>query len=294
MNRRDLLLATGAAALGLSTFPLGWAAAADKKKQKVLYFSRSAGFVHPMVICKGDEPSVSDKVLTELGAKNGFDVVCTQDGAVFDGDLDQYDCIVFYTSGNLCNKSEKPQPGEPMSAEGKAKFMAAIEAGKGFVGLHSATDSFRTPAIDPYIAMIGGEFLGHDAQQKAKMKIVDQKFPGMAGLGDGYEMMEEWYAFVKFNPDLHVIMVQETEGMKGKNYQRPAFPATWARMQGKGRVFYTSMGHREDVITGPIFAQVVLGGLSWAMHNAEANVTPNFAEVTPGANQLRRPAPPDA
>jgi uncharacterized protein len=294
MNRRDLLLTAGAAALGLSAFPFGWAAAADKKKQKVLYFSRSAGFVHPMVIRKADGLSVSDKVLIELGEKNGFEVVCSQDGAVFDGDLDQYDCIAFYTSGNLCGKSEKPQPGEPMSPEGKQKLLAAIEAGKGFVGIHSATDSFRTPAIDPYIAMLGGEFLGHDKQQEAKMKVVDAKFPGMAGFKDGFEMMEEWYAFVKFNPDLHVIMVQETETMKGKNYQRPSYPATWARMQGKGRVFYTSLGHREDVITGPTFAQVVLGGLSWTMRNVDADVTPNMAQVTPGANLLRRPAPPES
>ncbi len=281
MNRRDMLLTTGAAALGISTFPFGWAAAADKKKQKVLYFSRSAGFVHPMVIPQADGKSVSDKVLIGLGEKNGFDVTCSQDGAVFDGDLDQYDCLVFYTSGNLCNKSEKPQPGQPMSEEGKKKFLAAIEAGKGFVGIHSATDSFRTPSVDPYIAMIGGEFLGHDSQQKAKQKLVDPKFPGMASFGDGFEMMEEWYAFVKFAPDLHVIFVQETAGMKGKNYQRPPYPSTWARMQGKGRVFYTALGHREDVITGPVFAQIVLGGLSWAMRNADADVTPNIAQVTP-------------
>ena len=293
MNRRDMLLTTGAAALGLSAFPFGWAAAADKKKQKVLYFSRSAGFVHPMVIRKEDGLSVSDKVLIALGQKNGFEVVCTQDGAVFDGDLDQYDCFAFYTSGNLTGKSDKPQPGEPMSPEGKDRFMAAIEAGKGFVGIHSATDSFRSSAIDRYIAMIGGEFLGHNAQQKAKMKVTDPKFPGMAGLGDGFEMMEEWYAFVKFASDLHVILVQETEGMKGTNYQRPSYPATWARMQGKGRVFYTSLGHREDVITGPEFAQVLLGGLSWTMRNVEADVTPNVAQVTPGANLLRRPAPPE-
>jgi uncharacterized protein len=294
MNRREMLLTTGAAALGLSAFPFGWAAAADKKKQKVLYFSRSAGFVHPMVIRKEDGLSVSDKVLKALGEKNGFEVVCEQDGAVFDGDLDQYDCFAFYTSGNLTNKSEKPQPGEPMSPAGKEKFMAAIAAGKGFVGIHSATDSFRTSGVDPYIAMLGGEFLGHNAQQEALMKVVDPKFAGMAGLGDGFKMMEEWYAFVKFNPDLHVIMVQETEGMKGANYQRPAYPATWARMQGKGRVFYTSLGHREDVITGPTFAQVLLGGLSWTMGNVEADVTPNMAQVTPGANLLRRPAPPES
>ena len=183
MNRRDMLLTTGAAALGLSAFPFGWAAAADKKKQKVLYFSRSAGFVHPMVIRKEDGLSVSDKVLIGLGEKNGFEVVCAQDGAVFDGDLDQYDCFAFYTSGNLTAKSREAAARRAHVAAGKEKLMAAIAAGKGFVGIHSATDSFRTKGIDPYIAMIGGEFLGHDAQQKAKMKVVDPKFPGMAGLG---------------------------------------------------------------------------------------------------------------
>jgi type 1 glutamine amidotransferase len=70
-------------------------------------------------------------------------------------------------------------------------------------------------------------------------------------------------------------------------YQRPSYPATWARMEQKGRVFYTSMGHREDVWTNPKFQQVLLGGINWAAGNAEADVTPNIAQVTPGANRLR-------
>ena len=46
----------------------------------------------------------------------------------------------------------------------------------------------------------------------------------------------------------------------------PPYPATWARMHGKGRVFYTSMGHREDVWTNEKFQQVALGGFSWVLH----------------------------
>lgn len=99
-------------------------------------------------------------------------------------------------------------------------------------------------------------------------------------------MMDEWYAMKNFANDLHVILVQETEGMVDACYQRPPFPATWARMQSKGRVFYTSMGHREDVWTSPIFRQVVLGGLSWILRRVAADVTPNVAQVTPKANQL--------
>ena len=66
------------------------------------------------------------------------------------------------------------------------------------------------------------------------MKVVSPNFPGMEGLGDGFEMLEEWYAFQKFAPDLHVILVQETGGMHDAPYQRPPYPATWARMHGKG------------------------------------------------------------
>ena len=203
-----MLLNAGAATLGLSAFPFGWAAAADKKKQTVLFFTRCPRHEHEVVVRKGDALSLSERVLTELGRKNNFDVVCIKDGAVFDGKLDQYDCIAFYTAGDLTGESRTPQPGTAMSPEGKKKFMAAIEAGKGFVGIHTATDTFRSSGIDPYIAIIGGEFLGHDAQQKARIKVVDPRFPGIVGLGDGFEMMEEWYSCIKFAPDLHVILVQ--------------------------------------------------------------------------------------
>jgi type 1 glutamine amidotransferase len=275
MNRRDMLLATGAA-VGLSAFPFRWAAAADKKKQKVLYFTRSAGFVHSVVNRNGKPLAFSEKVLTELGEKAGFEVVCSQEESVFDGDLDQYDLIAFYTTGNV------------ISPERKTKMLKAIEGGKGFVGFHCATDSFHSKGIDPYIAMIGAEFIVHGAQQKATMKVVSPEFPGIKGLGDSFALNEEWYALHKFAPDLHVILVQETDGMNGPMYQRPPYPATWARKNGKGRVFYTSMGHREDVWTNPIFQQIVLGGIAWTLGNVEADVTPNIATVTPKANETRK------
>ena len=285
MKRREMLLTAGAAALGISAFPLGWVAAAQKKKQKVLYFTRSAGYEHPPVVRTGDELSSSEKMLAEWGRVAGFEVVATKDGAVFDGDLDQYDAFAFYTSGDLCGKCVTPQPGEPMSPEGKKKFLAAIEAGTGFVGIHSATDSFRSAGVDPYIAMIGAEFLTHGPQQNATMKVIAPEFPGMEGLGNAFSIHDEWYTQHKFAKDLHVILVQETEGMQGPMYQRPPYPATWARLQGKGRVFYTSMGH-EQIWDSLTFRAVLLGGIAWALGNAEASVTPNIAQVTPGANEM--------
>jgi hypothetical protein len=77
-----------------------------------------------------------------------------------------------------------------------------------------------------------------------------------------------------------VLLIQEP-GLKGNMYDRPAFPATWARDYDKGRVFYTSMGHREEVWLNPIFQSILLGGLSWAFGNVKADVTPNIEQVTP-------------
>jgi type 1 glutamine amidotransferase len=291
MRRREMLAASGAAILGLGAFPLGWVAAADKKKQKVLYFTRSAGFEHGPVKRTGGELAFSEKLLIEMGKRAGFDVECTQDGAVFDGDLSKYDCIAFYTSGDLTQKGK--QDGNAMSPEGKKKFLDAIAAGKGFVGIHSATDSFRNPGkpdVDPYIAMLGGEFIGHGAQQEATVKVIPPKFPGI-GTYDSLKLMEEWYTMAKYGKDLHVILLQETEGMQGPLYQRPPFPATWARMQGNGRVFYTSFGHRDDIWTNPQVQEIMLGGIAWAMRNVDADVTPNIDKVAPKANEAPKIEP---
>lgn len=289
MKRRDFLLASGATLFGLSAVATPSWAFADRRP-KLLYFTRSNGFEHSVVKRNGDELAHSEKVLTEMGAKNGFDVTCTKDGRVFDDDLGQWDLIAFYTSGNLTQGGK--DPGGPMSDDGKKRLLDAIAAGKPFVGFHAATDSFRTPdgQKDPYIAMLGGEFMGHGSQQDAPMRVACPKFPGAGGLGESFSMREEWYTFKKFNDDLHVILVQDTTDMQktghDKLYDRPPFPATWARMHGKGRVFYTSMGHREDVWTSPIFQQVALGGIAWALGQVDADVSPNIEKATPQANQL--------
>jgi len=291
MKRREMLLSTGAALVGLSAFPLRWAAAAEKKK-KILYFTLSYGFEHSPVARKGQDLSYSEKLMIEEGKKHDVEVVCSKDGTVFDGDLEQFDAFAFYTCGDL-TKPDGKHEGKPMSADGKKRLLDAVHGGKGFVAFHSGADTFHSkgPAdenqteLDPYIAMVGGEFIVHGSQQKAKMGLASPKFPGCEDLGDGFDLLEEWYALKNFAKDLHVILVQETKGMHDWCYQRPPFPATWARPYGKGRVFYTSLGHRQDVWINPFFQAIVLGGLGWALGNVQADVKPNVDRVTPQANQ---------
>jgi len=122
----------------------------------------------------------------------------------------------------------------------------------------------------------------------ATQTVTSPGFPGMEGLGRSFKLNEEWYALKNFAKDMHVILVQETEGMQGECYQRPPFPATWARHQGKGRVYYTSLGHREDIWTNPMVQKIILGGLAWAFGNVEAEIPSNLDKVTPQAEQMHR------
>lgn len=286
MQRRELL--TLAAGLPLAL------AAAPGRKRRVLYFTRSNGFEHSVVKRTAGQLSHSEAVLTGFGQSFNFEVECTKDGSVFDRDLDRYDVIAFYTAGDLTQPTKDNVP--PMTEAGKRRLLDAIAAGKGFVGFHSANDSFHSKGeraanqaeVDPYIAMIGGEFIVHGPQQEASL-IMTSRFPGAGDLGmaEGISFTDEWYTFKNFAKDLHVILVQETRMMKGDCYRRPNYPATWARMHGKGRVFYTSLGHREDVWTNPMFQSIALGGLNWTSGNLDFNIAPNLDKVTPEADKLK-------
>lgn len=310
MNRRELLTKSGAMLLGMRAAPWawGWTAARNAPKRRILVFTRSQGFEHSVVKRTDGKLSYAEQMLTDWGGTHGFEVTCTKDGSVFTPEeLAKYDAYFFYTTGDLTKPAKDGSP--PMTPQGKQALLAAIHGGKGFLGSHAATDTFHTVAddgkdrtvrytlrgdkADPYVKMIGAEFIKHGKQQKARMRVVDPMFPGFAKAAPGFEMMEEWYSLKDFAPDMHVLLVQETGGMVGEDYQRAAYPATWARMEGKGRVFYTSMGHREDVWTNPIFQDILLGGIAWAVGNVSANVTPNLALAAPGYKELP-PVPPSA
>jgi type 1 glutamine amidotransferase len=300
MNRRQLLQRAGVAALtlGASRFPFGWAAPADAAKKKILMYTRSQGFQHSVVTRgKNGELSMAEKIVADLGSKHGFDVVCEKDGRIFlSKDFPTFDGFFFETQGDLL--SEKSQDGAPpMTLDGKRALLDAVAGGKAFVGCHCASDTFHTPntqayetaprdKVDPYIAMVGGEFIVHGAQQEAPVQVVDAKWPGLEMVKDSKVVNEEWYSLKNFAPDLHVILLMDTSAMKGFMYERPPFPQTWARKHEKGRVFFTSFGHREDVWSSDLFQGLVLGGLSWALGNVDADVTANIDKATPKANDL--------
>ncbi len=275
---------------------LAWALP-EAKKPRILFFSKSSGFEHSVISWKNGQPSHAEKVLQELGHQHGWDFEFSKDGSKFSpAYLAQFDAVFFYTTGNLLESGTDKQP--PMTPEGKQALFDFVKAGKGFIGTHSASDTFHTnneskkgperfqnhgDQADPYVRFLGAEFIKHGAQQVAKNTVTNPKFPGFESVPSEYSLHEEWYSLKDFTPDIHVLSVMDAPAMKGDEYQRPPFPSTWARKEGEGRVWYTAMGHREDIWTHPTFQSILVGGIRWALGQLQADVPANLQEVAPGA-----------
>jgi type 1 glutamine amidotransferase len=287
--------------------------------KKVLFFSKSSAFEHSVIRRTGDELSYAEQILQKLGPKYGIAFTFSKDGSLFTPEyLAQFDAYLFYTSGDLLARGKDGNP--PMTPAGKQALLDAVKAGKGFVGTHAATMTFQSnetvdtdtngprpwryqqlgDKADPFVQMIGAELLVHGTQQIGKIDVIDRSFPGFEWLGESFELMEEWYSMTNFAPDMHVLLRQDTSVMRDPHangmdwppagwdtpYKRPPYPATWARLHGKGRVFYTSLGHREDVWASELFERILFGGITWAVGNADAVTTPNIEQATPGYREL--------
>ena len=278
-------------------------------KKSVLVFTKSSGFEHEVVKRVEGKPSIVDDAVTALGDKNGFHVGVTKDGRIFDDQqFHDYSAVIFYTTGDLTTLGTDGKP--PMSPEGKQKLLDAIHNGLGFVGIHAAADTFHPQPDpkdlsnryiahgdqqDPYLKMLGGEFIIHGSTprlQDTHLIVDDPKFPGLEGVTSPVTFNDEWYSLKDFAPDMHVILTLDTHGMTGACYQRSTYPATWARMHGKGRVFYTAIGDRPENWKNEFFLNLLGGGIRWAIGDANASAEPNLKEAAPGSAEIppREPA----
>jgi type 1 glutamine amidotransferase len=267
---------------------------------RVLYFTKSSGFEHSVVKRPDGQPSYSENILTQLSAANDLAFTFSKDGSLFSPEyLADFDVLLFYTSGDLLSAGTDGQPA--MTPQGKEALLRAVSEGKGFVGVHSCSDTFHTnetgggnpreraarfknygEAADPFIRMLGGEFIRHGAQQTATARVVSPQFPGFGKLGAEINTHEEWYSLKEFAPDMHALLVLETAGMKGADYERPPFPVAWARPFGKGRVAYHAMGHREEIWDSPEYQAMLVGAIAWAAGKRDADVSPNLRTAAPG------------
>jgi len=276
---------------------------------RALYFTKSSGYEHSVIKWVEGKASYSEKILSTLAPIHDLAFTFSKDGSLFSPEyLANFDVVMFYTSGDLLSVGTDGHPA--MTPAGKQALQDWVASGHGFIAIHAGSDTFHTgesgggnpadrsnryklhgPASDPYVLMLGGEFINHGPQQVAKVSVIDPHFPGCGELPDSFECQEEWYSLKEFAPDLHVLLLLQTAGMQGNEYQRPPFPLAWARSFGKGRVWFNAMGHRDDVWASTRFQTMLVGGITWAGGRVNADVTPNLEQVAPAANTIPPPRP---
>ncbi len=249
-----------AAGLGLAILLSASASAAQKR---LLVVTATQGFRHSSI-------PLAEKILAGLGEQSGlFTVDYARGGPDGKGNQDleeklsldslkNYDGVVFAnTTGDL------PLP----DREG---FIKWVESGKAFIGMHSASDTFHS--FSPYIEMLGGEFLTHHAQAGVECINMDQDSPATHHLGAKYSVFDEIYLLKNFHREkVHGLLTLD----KHPNTLLPGdYPIAWSKQVGRGKLFYTSLGHREDVWLSDAYQKHILGGIKWALGIEKGDATP--------------------
>jgi type 1 glutamine amidotransferase len=169
----------------------------------------------------------------------------------------------------------------------KDGFIKWIEDGHAFAAMHSGSDTFHH--FPGYIEMLGGEFETHHAQVPADLVAADTAHPANAGLGSKWDLKQEEMYHIKSQDRAKVHILWYLQHDPNETATQVFFPVSWCRMAGKGRVFYTSLGHREDLwsddpnlpnrVNSPEISKQyqahILGGIKWALGMANGNATPN-------------------
>jgi uncharacterized protein len=282
-------------------------ATADDQPKKILFVTHSGGFIHASV-------GTAEDVLNNVAAKHGYAVTTwryTGDpqskdflkyqekfrasskkpvesehcGRINAQTLKGFDAVLFFTTGSTNKKSTTG----PLTETELADLTAWVNAGGAFCGTHCASDTMYDST---YGELIGGYFKGHPHQQKVKLKLEDPKHPAAAGMKDGMEWLDEYYMFhdQPYSRDkLHIILSidkstlefanpnDKDKDSKIKRLSRADgdYAVAWCKSVGKGKVFYTSLGHRDDVWQSDAFQQHLFGGIDWAVGKKPGDASPS-------------------
>ncbi len=246
MNRRRTLALLMAPLLGAQT-------------PRVLVYTRNhvtngKGYVH-------DNIAASVAMIQELGAQHGFAADHSADPAVFTvQNLKKYRALVFSNSNNEAFESEAQ----------RSAFRSFVEEGGGLAGIHSATASERQWAEFPKI--MGGRFVRHPRMQRFMVRVADPDHPATRGMPAAFEWDDECYYNNELAPGMRVLLVTDPAKLDDpKKAEYPgerfgdALPLAWAHRFGRGRVFYSALGHKIEHYSDALLRRHVMGGLEWVL-----------------------------
>jgi type 1 glutamine amidotransferase len=215
----------------------------------------------------------------------GEPVTRRQCGRINSGSLSEFDAVIFLTTSTW-----DPSSGShPLTEPELRDLIAWVNGGGAFLATHCGSDTLHNTA---YGQLVGATFGGHPWVQKVRLHAEDPKHPAAQGLIDGSEIFDEIYQFgdkpdspasvtLKIQPysrdRLHIILSVgnlSIDVSKGSRKDHD-YPVAWCQQFGKGRSFYTSLGHHPDVWNDPRFQKHLVGGLKWAMGQADGDATPS-------------------
>ena len=215
------------------------------KKDKVLVFTRTCGYIHESI-------PAGVNVISELGKGNNFTVESTDDDRVFLSDtLFDYDAIVFLSTTL-----------DILNVEQQKNLVKFIKMGKGFVGIHAAADTeYDWPW---YGKLVGGYFVSHpEGQLKASIHTLNKNSFFTNHLDDKWEIEDEWYNYQYTNPNINPLLNLDENtyegGTNGKNH-----PITWYHEFDGGRSFYTGLGHPVKTYEDERFKELLKKGILYA------------------------------
>jgi len=236
----------------------------------VLVFSKTNGFIHKEAI------PVAKQLLQQLAGEQGWSVFVSDSGAVFNAaDLAQFDVVVW---NNVS--------GDVLTGAQREAFRAWLQQGGGYVGLHAAGDNSH--AAWPWYRddVIRAKFIGHpiDPQfQQAVVRIEQPADPIVAARGESWTRTDEWYSFAQSPraPDLRVLAtIDERSYEPGSFFGTPLamgadHPVMWKHCVGRGRAFYSAMGHTAETYAEPGYREVLTRAIAWAGRmSADAGAVP--------------------
>lgn len=227
---------------------------AQPKQFKALLITTTNGWHHESV-------HYGVVALKELAIKNYFDLVLFENPNGFtDQYLNQFQVVIFLnTTGNIFDSTQQKT---------MERF---IKSGKGFVGIHSASDTEYD--WDWYTKLVGRMFLIHPAVQTAKLNILDASFPGLQGFANNKQWTDEWYEFgpEKISGLNYVLAVDESTydakvqwGEKKGTGMGKLHPVAWYQNYDGGRSFYTALGHIPAIYSDAAFLNHLYAGILWA------------------------------
>ncbi|MFD7709395.1 ThuA domain-containing protein [Streptomyces sp. NPDC059786] len=235
----------------------GQGAVSDKGHdgKRVLVFSKTAGFRH-------DSIPEGVAAVRELGAVHGFGVDATEDAGAFTArNLARYDAVVFMsTTGDVLDDAQQ------------RAFERYIGRGGAYVGVHAAADTEYDWAF--YGGLAGAYFQSHPAIQPATVRVEDRSHPATSGLDPVWNRTDEWYNYRSDPRDRARVLASLDESSYSGGTMNGDHPIAWCQHYRGGRAFYTGGGHTEESYADPAFRQHLLGGIRWAVGEAQADCRP--------------------